>query len=147
MYDHAQMLEVVEQHSKSGSLEYAAQWHITQHPKDVHTKVGEEATFSIVTSSAQFSYNWCLDDQSIPDDNPDYRGARTNKLVVLKPLSKHCGSYKCIVIDSDMNLPSNSAALEIGKFSQSYIWSMVQLIFLQMEPKLKSKSPDSLVKY
>ncbi len=83
----------------------------------MQTKVGEEATFSIVTSSGQFSYNWCLDDQSIPDDNPDYRGARTSEIVVMKSLSKHCGSYKCIVTENrlDVNIPSNSATLEIGK--------------------------------
>ena len=97
---------------------YPAQRHIVQHPKDVYTKVGEEATFSIVTSSGQFSYNWYLNDQSIPDDNPDYSGAMTSEIVVLKPLSKHCGSYKCIVRDkhhSDVHISSNSARLEIGK--------------------------------
>ena len=84
----------------------------------MQTKVSEEATFSIVTSSGQFSYNWCLDDQSIPDDNPDYRGARTSEIVVMKSLPKHCGSYKCIITEKnrlDVNIPSNSATLEIGK--------------------------------
>ncbi|XP_064407131.1 uncharacterized protein LOC135351978 isoform X3 [Halichondria panicea] len=89
---------------------------LVQDLKDVHTKVGEEATFSIVTSSGQFSYNWCLNDQSIPDDNPDYRGATSNKLVVLKPLSKHCGSYKCIVTNkhhSGVHISSTSARLTV----------------------------------
>ena len=120
----------------------------------MHTKVGEEATFSIVTSSGQFSYNWCLNDQSIPDDNPDYRGATSNKLVVLKPLSKHCGSYKCIVTNkhhSGVHISSTSARLTVGKLGINCTgvkYSVLMLSSLmQMEPKLKSKSPNFFIQY
>ena len=94
----------------------SVQWHIKQQPIDVLTKVGEDAKFFIVTSPGQVSYNWCFNDQSISDDNADYRGARASELVVLKSLSKHCGSYKCIVTDSNMHvhIPSIPASLEIG---------------------------------
>ena len=90
------------------------QWHIKQQPIDVLTKVGEDVKFFIVTSPGQVSYNWCFNDQSISDDNVDYRGARTRELVVLKSLSKHCGSYKCIVTHLDVHIPSIPASLEIG---------------------------------
>ncbi len=84
----------------SHALALSVQWHIKQHPKDVRTKVGEDSKFFIVTSPGQvsYTYDWVFNDQSISDDNADYRGARTRKLVVLKSLSKHCGSYKCILI-------------------------------------------------
>ncbi|XP_064388252.1 uncharacterized protein LOC135336416 isoform X2 [Halichondria panicea] len=95
------------------------QWNIKQHPQDVLIKVGEDAKFFIaVTASSpgQVSYNWCFNNQSISDDNANYKGATTSELVVLKSLSKHCGSYKCIVTDqllSDVQVPSFSAVLEI----------------------------------
>ncbi len=93
---------------------FLVQWHIKQQPIDVLTKVGEDVKFFILTSSGQVSYNWCFNDQSISDDNADYRGARTSELVVLKSLSKHCGSYKCIVTHLDVHIPSIPASLEIG---------------------------------
>ncbi|XP_064387520.1 uncharacterized protein LOC135335853 isoform X4 [Halichondria panicea] len=92
------------------------QWQIKQQPIDVLTKVGEEVKFFIVTSPGQvFSYDWCFNDQSISAENVDYSGARTSELVILKSLSKHCGSYKCIVTDSNMHvhIPSIPASLEI----------------------------------
>ncbi len=100
----------------SHALTLSVQWHIKQHPKDVLTKVGEDSKFFIVTSPGQvwFTYNWVFNGQSISDDNTDYRGARTRKLVVLKSLSKHCGSYKCIVTHLNVHIPSISASLEIG---------------------------------
>lgn len=102
-------------HSHAASvILLSVQWHIKQQPIDVLTKVGEDVKFFILTSPGQVSYNWCFNDQSISDDNADYRGARTRKLVVLKSLSKHCGSYKCIVTHLDVHIPSIPASLEIG---------------------------------
>ncbi len=98
------------------------QWQIKQQPIDVLTKVGEEVKFFIVTSPGQvFSYDWCFNDQSISAENVDYSGARTSELVILKSLSKHCGSYKCIVTDSNMHvhIPSIPASLEIGMYRTS----------------------------
>ncbi len=92
-------------------------WHIKEHPKDVLTKVGEDANFFIVTTLGQVSYDWCFNDRSILASNADYRGARTRKLVVLKSLSKHCGIYKCNVthkLYSNVHVSSFLAALEIG---------------------------------
>ncbi|XP_064392221.1 uncharacterized protein LOC135339913 isoform X4 [Halichondria panicea] len=95
------------------------QMKIKQHPQDMLTKVGEDAKFFIaVTASSpgQISYNWCFNNQSVSDYNADYKGATTSELVVLKSLSKHCGSYKCIVthqFSSDVQVPSFSAVLEI----------------------------------
>ncbi len=90
--------------------------HITEHPKNVLAKVGESAKYFIVTSSpGKVSYNWCFNHQSILVDNADYRGSKTSELLILKSLSKHCGSYKCIVTDKDVHVPSISAELKIGK--------------------------------
>ncbi len=96
----------------------SVQWHITEQPKNVLAKVGEDAKFSIVMSSpGQVSYNWCFNNQRILAFNTDYRGAKTSELLVLKSLSKHCGSYKCIVADTqDVHVHSIPAVLEIGKF-------------------------------
>ncbi len=93
------------------------QWHIKEHPKDVLTKVGEDANFFIVTSPGQVSYDWFFNDQSLSGENADYRGARTSELVVLNSLSKHCGNYKCIAtheLYADVHVSSFSAVLEIG---------------------------------
>ncbi len=112
----------------------SVQWHITEHPKKVLAKVGEYAKFSIVTSSpGKVSYNWCFNDQSISVDNADYRGTRTSELVVLKSLSKHCGSYKCIVTDklhSDVHTLSDSAVLEIGKLIYVYVATIMLRLLL-----------------
>ncbi len=121
--------------------------------------------FIVVSSPGQVLYNWCFNNQSISADNADYRGAKTNELIILKSLSKHCGSYKRIVTDksrSDMHIPLKSAELEIGKFFVHVdliiiIYNNIVLLRVsfdgkllecslnaQMEPKLKLRSPISL---
>ncbi len=105
-------------------------------------KVGEDAKFFIaVTASSpgQVSYNWCFNNQSISDDNANYKGATTSELVVLKSLSKHCGSYKCIVTDqllSDVQVPSFSAVLEIGRY-KCYIIIMQSFFMIMYGPLIK----------
>ncbi len=116
---------------------------IKQHPQDMLTKVGEDAKFFIaVTASSpgQISYNWCFNNQSVSDYNADYKGATTSELVVLKSLSKHCGSYKCIVthqFSSDVQVPSFSAVLEIGIIDIIYYIPYIVEFFHMYVPLIK----------
>ena len=85
-------------------------------PKDVNALPGLSVELSITTSPTSKTYNWYFQEQQISSGNPEYSGSTTDTLTIAKCLSKHCGSYECVVTDeTDKRHTSGRATLIIGE--------------------------------
>ena len=88
---------------------------ILTQPKNVVCTPGDKVGFTIETSPTAKSYQWKLNGNEISNEDKEYHGSTTNSLSISKCLSKHKGSYKCIVTtELDLLLSSEIATLKIG---------------------------------
>ena len=82
---------------------------------NVTTKPGLTVEFSVQTYSTVRKWEWYFQEETISNEEADYRGSTTEKLIIEKCLPKHKGAYKCVVTDeSGETFTSKTATLSIG---------------------------------
>ena len=78
-------------------------------------KPGEKAELFVKTSTTDCTYQWYFKDEAITTANADYEGSTASVLRIENCLSKHEGTYKCVVTDpAGKSVSSKEASVKIS---------------------------------
>ena len=91
---------------------------ITTQPSDAEVDNGETATFTVVASGANLSYQWKIDDGSGWNDISGANAARYTTSTVDADCDGY--RYKCVVSNSGGDVESNAVTLNIKKYTVSF---------------------------
>ena len=85
-------------------------------PRTVRSKPGKRVSYSVATNPRAKSYQWYFKEKLISMDDNDYEGSTTSHLSIRRCLSKHSGTYKCVITNKFGELcASETATLTLGK--------------------------------
>ena len=80
---------------------------------------GSQTEFSVSCARPSLKYQWYFNDGPIDLQNQEYDGTTTKCLVILESLSKHQGSYQCVITYGPKKTTSSKSA--ILKLGMSYL--------------------------
>ena len=85
-------------------------------PRAINSIPGIRARYSVAMDPGFKNYQWYFKEKLISIDDDDYEGSTTSHLSIKRCLSKHSGTYKCVVTNKFGELRSSeTATLTLGK--------------------------------